>query len=118
MSNHMTVFITAPNEEEGAAIAKKLVEERLCACVNIIPRIRSIYRWEGKICDESEVMMMAKTAASLAPVLVKRVKELHSYDVPEVICLPITTGSGDYLDWIDSSVDIDAGGSDTEGQVV
>ena len=115
MSKHMAVFITAPNEEEGALLARTLVEERLCACVNIIPGIRSIYRWEGSICDESEVMMVAKTASSLAPVLVKRVKELHSYHVPEVICLPITTGSGDYLDWIDDSVDIGVSGeSDTE----
>ncbi|MDH3975060.1 MAG: divalent-cation tolerance protein CutA [Deltaproteobacteria bacterium] len=110
MPKHMTVFMTAPNEEEGAAIAKKLVEESLCACVNIIPKVRSVYRWEGKVFDESEVMMVAKTASSLAPMLVKRVKELHSYDVPEVICIPIATGSGDYLDWIDASVDGGAAG--------
>lgn len=116
MSNHMTVLMTAPNEEEGGAIAKKIVEEGLCACVNIIPQVRSIYRWEGKVFDESEVMMVAKTSSSLAPVLVKRVKELHSYDVPEVICLPITTGNGDYLDWIDDSVETlgPVGESDTE----
>ena len=115
MSKHMVLLITAPSEEEAASLANILVNERLCACVNIIPGVRSIYRWEGKVCDEREVMMVAKTASSLAPVLVKRVKELHSYDVPEVICLPITTGSGDYLDWIDDCVLMGgAGGSDTE----
>ena len=106
MSRHFSVFITAPNEEEAGQIAKILVGESLCACVNIIPGIRSIYRWQGKICDEEEVMMIAKTSSVMAPVLVKRVKELHSYEVPEIICLPITTGSGDYLDWIDESVDL------------
>ena len=107
MSKHMVVFITAPNEEEGARLAKALVEERLCACVNIMPRVRSIYRWEGEICDEPEVMMIAKSAATMAAAIVKRVKELHSYDVPEIICLPVATGSGEYLDWIDDSLKTD-----------
>ncbi len=106
MTKHITVIMTAPNEEEGASIAKTLVEEKLLACVNIIPKIRSIYRWEGKICDEAEVMLIGKTGSMLAAAVVKRVKELHSYDVPEVICLPITTGSGDYLHWIEESVSI------------
>jgi len=106
MTKHMTVLMTAPNEEEAAKIANTLVAEKLCACVNIIPRIRSIYRWEGKIWDEQEVMMVAKTESSLAPAIVSRVKALHSYDVPEIICLPIDTGSGDYLNWIEDSVDI------------
>ena len=105
MSKHMVVFITAPNEEEGAKLARTLVEERLCACVNIMPKVRSIYRWEGDICDEPEVMLIAKTASSMAASIVKRVKELHSYDVPEIICLPVATGSGEYLDWIDASLE-------------
>ena len=104
MSKHMVVFITAPSEEEGAKLARTLVEERLCACVNIMPKVRSIYRWEGEICDEPEVMMIAKSAMTMAPALVKRVKKLHSYDVPEIICLPIATGSGEYLEWIDASL--------------
>ena len=116
MSRHFTVFITAPNEDEAASIARALVEERLCACVNIIPRIRSIYRWEGKIFDEPEVMMIAKTSSAMAPALVNRVKELHSYKVPEIICLPISTGSGDYLDWIDASVETPSD-ADSEGEL-
>lgn len=106
MTKHMVVFITAANEEEGAAIAKALVEEGLCACINIIPMVRSIYMWKGVVCDEKEVMLIAKTASTLAPVIVGRVKELHSYELPEIICLPVSTGSGEYLDWVDQSVDI------------
>ncbi len=106
MTKHITVFMTAPDEGEAARIAKKLVEERLCACVNIVPKIRSVYRWQGEICDEPEVMMIAKTEAALSAALVSRVKELHTYEVPEIICLPIQTGSGEYLDWIEASVDV------------
>ena len=106
MTDHMAVFMTAANEEDAATIAKALVEEKLCACVNIIPKIRSIYRWEGKVCDDEEVMLIAKSASTLAPVIVERVKVLHSYDLPEIICIPIATGSGDYLNWIDQSVEI------------
>lgn len=116
MTRHMTVFMTAPNEEEGARIARALVEERLVACVNIIPKIRSIYRWEGKVWDEAEVMMIGKTESTLAPAVVARVRELHSYEVPEVICLPVETGSGDYLDWIAESVDIPTG-AEEEGEL-
>jgi len=108
MTKHIVVFITAPNEEEGAKLARTLVEERLCACVNIMPKIRSIYRWKGEICDEPEVMMIAKSAATMAAAIVKRVRELHSYDVPEIICLPVATGSGEYLDWIDDSLKTDS----------
>ncbi|MDT8316566.1 MAG: divalent-cation tolerance protein CutA [bacterium] len=114
MSTHMLVFMTAPNEEEGAKLGRALVEERLCACVNIMPKVRSIYRWEGEICDEPEVMMIAKSSSSMAPSIVKRVKELHSYDCPEIICLPVATGSGEYLDWIDDSLDVP---QDDEGMV-
>lgn len=102
----MIVLMTASDEEEGGRIARALVEEKLCACVNIIPKIRSVYRWQDKIWDEGETMMMAKTESVLAPAIVKRVRELHSYEVPEVICLPVETGSGDYLDWIEDSVDV------------
>ena len=104
MSKHIVVFISAPNEDEAANLARTLVEERLCACVNIMPKLRSIYRWEGEICDEPEVMMIAKTSAAMAEALVKRAGELHSYDVPEIICLPIVTGSSEYLEWIEASL--------------
>lgn len=99
----VAVFITVPNEDEGAVIAKALVESRLAACVNIVKNIRSIYSWQGKIEDDSEVLMIAKTRRKLFSDLESRVKELHSYDVPEIIAVPIVSGSGDYLKWLKDS---------------
>lgn len=96
----VVVFITASNEDEGANIAKTLVEERLAGCVNIVKDIRSIYRWEGKTEDEKEVLMIAKTQKSLFTKLSQRVRELHSYTVPEIIAMPVVEGSEDYLKWL------------------
>lgn len=96
----LVVYITAPNEEEAAKIAKALVEERLAACVNIVPEIRSIYSWQGKIEDEKEVLMIVKTRLRLFKALQTRVKELHSYTVPEIIAMPIVDGSEEYISWL------------------
>lgn len=96
----IVVFITASNEGEAARIARTLVEERLAGCVNIVRGIRSIYSWQGKVEDEPEVLMIAKTGTALFESLSKRVKELHSYTVPEIIALPIADGSEDYLAWL------------------
>lgn len=96
----IVVYMTAPNEEEAAKIAKTLVEERLAGCINIVKNIRSIYSWQGKIEDESEVLMIAKSQRSLFDTLKRRVKELHSYTVPEIIAIPIIEGSEDYLNWL------------------
>lgn len=96
----IVVYITAPNENEAARIAKTIVEERLAGCVNIVRGIRSIYTWQGKIEDESEVLMIVKTQKGLFESLSKRVKELHSYTVPEIIAIPIIDGSEDYLKWL------------------
>lgn len=98
--NETVVFITASTEDEAANIAKALVEARLAGCVNIIKNIRSIYSWEGKIEDEAEVLMIVKTRKALFDSLVKKVKELHSYTVPEIIALPVVEGSEDYLEWL------------------
>lgn len=100
MSEYIVVFITAPNEDEAVKIANALVSERLAGCVNIIKGVRSIYSWQGKIEDEPEVLMILKTRQSLFEPLLKRVKELHTYSVPEVIALPIVEGSEDYLKWL------------------
>ncbi len=97
------VIVTASNEDEAAKIGRSLVDERLAACANIIPKIRSIYRWEGKVCDEPEALMLIKTTEEHFDALVSRVKELHSYSVPEIIALPIGAGSSDYLSWIEAS---------------
>jgi periplasmic divalent cation tolerance protein len=96
----IVVYITAPNEDEAARIAKAIVEERLAGCVNIIKGIRSIYSWQGKVVDDSEVLMIAKTQRHLFEPLKMRVKELHSYTVPEIIALLIIEGSEDYLNWL------------------
>lgn len=96
----IVVFITAPNEDEAARISKTIVEERLAGCVNIVRGIRSIYTWQGKIEDESEALMIVKTQKGLFESLSKRIKEVHSYTVPEIIAIPIINGSEDYLKWL------------------
>jgi periplasmic divalent cation tolerance protein len=98
--DNLIVLITAPREDEAAKIARALVESRLAGCVNIIKNIRSIYSWEGKIEDEKEVLMIAKTRKKLFKALSKKVRELHSYTVPEIIAIPIVEGSPDYLKWL------------------
>jgi periplasmic divalent cation tolerance protein len=100
MSEISVVMITAGNAEEAAKIGRTLVEERLAACANIVPGVRSIYRWKGQICDEQELLIIAKTRTSLFPALEKRVKELHSYEVPEIISFPVARGLPQYLEWV------------------
>jgi periplasmic divalent cation tolerance protein len=103
MTPYRVILITAGNEDEAARIARDLVESHLAACVNIVNPVRSIYRWEGKVCDEQEILLIAKThVARLAPLL-DRVSKLHSYEVPEVIAIPIESGNRAYLKWVESS---------------
>lgn len=97
----MVVLVTCGSEEEGLKIARTLVEERLAACVNLLPPIRSIYRWEGKTCDEKEWLLIIKTKKERFEDLEKKVKSLHSYSVPEIIGLPIVEGSSSYLQWLE-----------------
>ncbi|MBI5100550.1 MAG: divalent-cation tolerance protein CutA [Nitrospirae bacterium] len=97
---YIAVLITAPDEQEAVRIAEGLVSERLAGCVNIVRNVRSIYRWEGKTEDSTEVLMIAKTRRELFDPLVKKVRELHSYKVPEVIALPVMLGFDDYLGWL------------------
>lgn len=100
MTEYIMVLITASKEDEAARIARDIVSSRLAACVNIVKGIRSIYRWQGKIEDEGEVLMVVKTRRDLFGELKKRVKELHSYSVPEIVALPIVEGSEEYLKWL------------------
>jgi len=102
-SEEIVVYITAPNEDEAVNIAKALVESRLAACVNIVKNIRSIYSWKGKVEDASEVLMIVKTRKALFDKLSNTVMDLHSYDVPEVIAIPIIDGSANYLTWLRES---------------
>jgi periplasmic divalent cation tolerance protein len=99
MTDYIVVYVTAP-ENEAADLAKTLVEERLVACVNIVPGLRSIYWWQGKVEDEAEVLCIMKTRSNLFEALKDRVRELHSYEVAEIIALPILTGNLPYLEWI------------------
>ena len=97
-----SIYITTKDEDEAKRIGKALVNERLAACVNIHP-IESIYRWEGRIQEEAEVAMFVKTKAKLVDEVIKRVKELHSYEVPCIVALSIEKGYPDYLKWIEES---------------
>ena len=101
MSESLVVFVTSGSEEEGLKIAHALVEERLAACVNLVSPIRSIYRWEGKVWDEKEWLLIIKTQTARFEDVEKKVKSLHSYSVPEIIALPITKGYSSYLNWLE-----------------
>jgi len=101
VSEAIVVLVTCGSEEEAAKIANSLVEERLAACVNIISPVRSIYRWEGKIWDEREWMLVIKTRKKRFEDLEKKVKSLHSYSVPEIVALPIAEGSASYIKWLE-----------------
>src|SRR3954470_24597637 len=103
MTDARVVLTTAGSEEEARLIAHTLVERYFAACVNIIPMIESIYRWEGKIESAQEWLLLIKTTAANFPAVRGAVKELHSYDLPECISLMIDAGSDEYLQWISSS---------------
>ena len=94
------IYITAGSTEEAGAIATELVSKRLAACANIFENMRSLYWWEGKIQEDKEVVLIAKTKESLVPRLIEKVKSLHSYDCPCIVSLPITDGNKPFLDWI------------------
>lgn len=100
--SHILVFITVPSREVGQQIADTLLENRLVACANIVPQITSIYHWQGTINQDDELLLIAKTKATLFDTLATTVKNHHPYDVPEVIAMPIVSGSTEYLTWIDT----------------
>jgi len=97
------VLITVPHREEAEAIAEALVRERWAACVNIIPSVHSLFPWQGEIQREGELLLLAKSRRDLFPSLASRVKELHSYTLPEIIALPILEGEEGYLRWVEVS---------------
>jgi periplasmic divalent cation tolerance protein len=100
----LVVLVTAPDAEEAARIARAVVEEKLAACGSVVPAVRSIYRWEGKVCDEQEALLVLKAPAKRFPELRDRVVALHPYQVPEVVALRIEDGSERYIDWIVQSM--------------
>ena len=100
MPSEIVVLVTTPSSGEARRIGRRLVEEKLAACVNIIPRVHSIFLWQGRICGEGESLMVIKTRRACFKRLSARVQSLHRYSVPEIIGLPIVCGSKDYLQWI------------------
>jgi periplasmic divalent cation tolerance protein len=105
MTNKRLVLTTASSFEESKKIARELVEFRLAACVNIIPRIESVYRWQGKVEEEQEFLLLIKTTESACAQVCEAIQRLHSYEVPECIALSIEDGGATYLKWIDESVE-------------
>jgi len=103
-SANVVILITASNEEEARKIADSLLTQRKVACVNIVPRVNSVFWWQDKLDSEPESLLIIKTRASLLNEIVTLVKEIHSYDVPEVIALPVIGGNQDYLEWIGKEV--------------
>lgn len=100
MHKYGIVFVTAGKEKEAKGIAKTIVKERLAACVNIIQPIRSYYTWKGKLVEDKEILLIIKTRSTLFEKLKNRIISLHSYEVPEIVFIPIQKGLKSYLDWI------------------
>lgn len=100
MPEPVMVYATFPDEKEAKEIAKLMVESKLAACANVLPSVQSIYRWEGKVEEAEEVVVIFKTVKEFARLLAEEIVRLHSYDVPAVVGLPIIGGNPDYFDWM------------------
>jgi periplasmic divalent cation tolerance protein len=102
-TDRIVVLITAGSQEEGHRIATLLVSHNKAACVNIVPGVDSLFRWQGELDSARESLLVVKTRASLFPDIVELIKSVHSYEVPEIIALPIIAGSEEYLEWLDNT---------------
>ena len=100
MSDAIVVFMTAPNGEEATRLAEMLVGAHLAACVQILPEMESVYRWQGKVERQAEVLLLAKTTKQKFEDLEREVRALHSYETPEIIAVPVILGSAPYLEWL------------------
>jgi periplasmic divalent cation tolerance protein len=103
-SEPIVVLMTAPNRQEAVRIAEMLVSARLAACVQILPQIQSVYRWQGEVERASEVLLLAKTTSGRFDELDRAVKEIHSYETPEIVALPVTSISGPYRKWLQAAI--------------
>ena len=101
---HYTVYCTVPDIGTAEKLAGALVESKLAACVNILPGVKSVYSWKGEICADNELLLIIKTTADVYSSLERKILELHPYETPEIIALPICEGSADYLKWLSDSV--------------
>jgi periplasmic divalent cation tolerance protein len=99
-ADFVVVMVTVPDEETSSRLAHALVGEQLAACVNVLPGVRSVYVWEGEICNEGELLCLIKTRRELFPSVRDRVVDLHPYQVPEIVALPLVEGSEPYLTWL------------------
>ena len=108
-TGHVVVLITAPDSQQAQTIADALVKEKLAACVSVLPSVQSLFWWEGKPCSQGETLLLAKSLAQCVERIVARVEQLHAYDVPEIIALPIVAGSRPYLRWMDEVLAGDPG---------
>ncbi|MFP5285537.1 MAG: divalent-cation tolerance protein CutA [Thermoanaerobaculia bacterium] len=104
----IVVITTVGTEEQAYTIAREIVARRQAACVNIVPGIRSIYRWKGKICKDSELLLVVKTLEDEFEEVAATIRELHSYELPEILTFNVGRGEQRFLEWIASSVDKDA----------
>ena len=105
MTDKIVVLVTCGSPEEGRKVARALVERRLAACVNVVAGVESVYRWKGAVEEASECLLLAKTTRGQFEPLQSAVRELHSYELPEVVALPIVDGLDSYLSWIAASVE-------------
>jgi len=104
MTDKIVVFSTCSTHEEAAKIARKLIEERLAACVNVTPRVRSFYRWKGAIEEADECLLIIKSSRDLFDRLRLELEKAHTYEVPEVVAVPVVDGSPNYLNWVDAEL--------------
>ena len=104
MSGEIIVLVTVPNEEEAFKIAGALVDERLAACVNILPGVQSVYRWDGEVTRDAEMLLIIKSTSERYDEVERRVSEIHSYSTPEVIAIGINRGAESYLRWLREAV--------------
>jgi periplasmic divalent cation tolerance protein len=100
----LVVLCTVSSLEDGRRMARELVDQRLAACVNLIPKVESIYRWQGAVESAEEVLLVVKTTPARFAELRDKIAELHSYEVPEILALPVTDGSAAYLEWLSADV--------------
>jgi periplasmic divalent cation tolerance protein len=103
----IAVLMTSANREEAGRLAEMLVDERLAACVQILPEMESVYRWQGKVEQQREVLLIAKTSAARFEELESKVRALHCYETPEIVAVPLIAGSPSYLAWLNASVSDD-----------
>jgi periplasmic divalent cation tolerance protein len=104
VTDKVVIFVTVASLGEGKKIARHLVETQLAACVNILQSMESVYRWEGKIAEEKEFLLLIKSTGELFPEIEAEISKIHSYQTPEIICLPVIEGSRNYLQWVSDSV--------------